>query len=703
MVKRFLSIILVLALSMTMFVFSASAEETGSALTLNVPKSAIIGSEVMISVDVGELDYDKIIYYVDQVAQPETASTSINVEVTKSTMAVYAVAKKGDQIVATSETAEVEGVYVICDNGKTYTQAPGSQTDSSNKAKCVFEQVEDEGHGYVVKVTSDLGSTGSNVSVYPAWGDRTYLKNRTADYYAIEYDIKPVEVRESGLQFVVNLETASNGSFYPIPFKFFPDGYIQVGIDSNTVKLPYNNNKWYNLKFVVSNADKMLYCLVNDVVCTSNTFDETGKTTVLENALTGNCYVEFKTFSPSTGKNETWIDNHKISYGTKPEITISHNVGNAKVISGSKVQIVTKAPEGFVVKYYCNGVEYPDNKIVASAGLNTVRADLYDTNGIFVQSKSVTFEAYADTLVSNYKENGALGSLAVGRNPFSSLASLPRLYYFSVDVKVKPTASGFYYNIMPDFHIKTKNSNSTFAGTEVYPTFFKFTSDGINVETDVTETMSGAGKYVTVPYTAGKDTYNVKTIFDPLYGSYILLIDDVVYSVIDKSETVGKAWDLTPRQTDSNQNAFLYLEGRLYGTYGTDVTLSDYEVGYSELPANHSAIEYINNSKSVTSMTELTNADDLTVKFVATEGNYANVLCIATVLEENGELISLALDDEVVFDLDNADKNESKEVTLVLKNLPQNINNGNYTVNVMLWNKDDYTPIVSKIVMPKNK
>ena len=80
------------------------------------------------------------------------------------------------------------------------------------------------------------------------------------------------------------------------------------------------------------------------------------------------------------------------------------------------------------------------------------------------------------------------------------------------------------------------------------------------------------------------------------------------------------------------------------------------------------------------------------VKYVS--DSFENVLCIATVLETNGELVSLATD-TVSFD----ETTDSVPVTLTLRNLPTEIANGNYTVNVMLWDAETQKPIVTKTVL----
>ena len=208
-----------------------------------------------------------------------------------------------------------------------------------------------------------------------------------------------------------------------------------------------------------------------------------------------------------------------------------------------------------------------------------------------------------------------------------------------------------------------------------------------------------AGGYIKVPYVDGKDTYNIKTIYDPIYGSYILLVDDVVYYVIDKSAEKGTANDFTPNLSNIATTGNMYLDISLSASSDeanpNKVTLSNYREGYSVIPANHTAIEYINDAQIITNRSEIDSADDLIVNFTAIKGDVDNVLCIATVLETGGELVSLATQD-VTFD----ETKDSEFVSLNLKNLPSDIADGNYTVNVMLWDATDFTPIVSKIVLP---
>ena len=115
------------------------------------------------------------------------------------------------------------------------------------------------------------------------------------------------------------------------------------------------------------------------------------------------------------------------------------------------------------------------------------------------------------------------------------------------------------------------------------------------------------------------------------------------------------------------------------------------------LPESHSAVEYVNNGKFVTETNELTDADDLAVNFVAVKGEYENVLYVATVTDGNGKLISLATEN-VTFD-ETEETKETKSVRLTLENLPSDITDGGYTVNVMLWDAETFKPIVSKIVM----
>ncbi len=376
-------------------------------------------------------------------------------------------------------------------------------------------------------------------------------------------------------------------------------------------------------------------------------------------------------------------------------IAISSALGNAKAVAGSKVVINTESTyENSDVVYYCNGVKYEDNKVVASAGTNTVYAQAIEkTSGkVLATSASITFEAYDDDFKNTFSRQNVSG-ITSGEyirtgNLFPGVTALPRLYYQSADITL---ADGQTYSITVGSHITVKNSKTEFTGTEVWPVFFKFTSDYIQVTTSVTGSMA-RDKYIVIPRTQGDKTYNIKTIYDPLYGSYILLVDDVIYSVIDVSASKGNpSYDLTPGKISHNGYGFMYLQSADPGVF------SNYKAGYSEIPENHSRIVYINNENSVSVRNKLTGKDDLIVNFTAIKGDFDNVLCIATVLETDGELVSLATHN-VMFD----SKKDSEQVSLKLENLPSGIAEGGYTVNVMLWDAKDYTPIVSKIVMPNN-
>ncbi len=107
-------------------------------------------------------------------------------------------------------------------------------------------------------------------------------------------------------------------------------------------------------------------------------------------------------------------------------------------------------------------------------------------------------------------------------------------------------------------------------------------------------------------------------------------------------------------------------------------------------------LEYINDLEVIVKRSDITNTDLLELNFDVVKGNAQKLLCVATVLENNGELLCLATK-EVVF----GSSDKFVDVELELLDLPAGVSNGAYTVNVMLWDSETFEPIDKKIVLPK--
>ena len=724
MAKRLLSIVLVLALSVTMFAFQVSAEETPFTIQLaNDPENnaysstyspyTLAGTEVTVSPDVALAGDQEIHWFLNGIevgtsgltGEEEKYAENFTFNTVDGTNKVQAKVMSGDTVVATSNEITMDFTPIVKSGSDIF-----SMKLDQYEAKWYYGSIPSLNDTYVpdpagsgrnvMKIQREkdqVAPNGTHLRIDQGYPDDFSAAQTGSGIVRIDYSIyvdgsgAPLNLTEMKFSCEATASTNHRWSLYAESYDN-ADGETVIAGSARNRTASLAHNEWVDVSIVIDNNRKVYDVTIgDDQAITGRSYcSHAGDTSYLQYfclpvpLLTGDaitCYL--KDFS--------------IYKCALPGISISStSLGNAKAVAGSKVVINTESTfENADVVYYCNGVKYTDNKVVASAGTNTVYAQAIGASGnVLGTSDPITFEAYIDTFesvsktetVGTFSNPGNGTSISdIGRkySGDDSIAGATRLYYNSLDVKPEIVSGSFSF-------MSTFKSNKG----ELFPTYFKFSADKIQVAKTVASNGITVTEYTDILYDTTKDTYNVKTIYDPLYGSYILLVDDVVYSVIDVSATMGTSSDLTPT------NTYFYLDPVMSASSDegnpNKVTLSNYEEGCSKIPENHSAMEYINNAKLVTSRNEITANDDLTVKFVATKGDYANVLCIATVLEDNGELVSLVTQD-VTFGAE-----ASIPVSLKLEKLPSDIADGNYTVNVMLWKATDLTPIVSKIVLPNN-
>lgn len=721
MAKRFLSIVLVLALSMTMFVFEVSAEEGTFTIALandaenhayssTYSPYTLAGTEVTVSPTVTLAEGQEIHWFLNGnkvgtsglTGEEEKYAENFTFNSVDGENVIQAKVMSGSEVVATSNEITMDFTPLVKN---------GSALHTYDLASNVSTKWYYGGTAGVGTFVEDPAGSGRNVmkveraasAAVPNAGYLQIKAKSNSDYFTasetgsgivrIDYSIYVTGSAAKLSLIDMNISCGSNGAYR---WSLIADDYsyangdtvVSGNVRSRKASLPHN--EWVDVSIIIDNTTKTYDVTIGD-----------------EQAVTGKSYCShgndgsyLKTFilpAPiSAGAMTYYLKDLSIYKCIPAGISISStSIGNAKAVAGSKVVINTESTFADAdVVYYCNGVKYTDNKVKASAGTNTIYAQAIGASGnVLGTSDPITFEAYIDSFksasttatVGTFSNPGNGASISdIGRkySGDDSIAGATRLYYNSLDVKPEIVSGSFSF-------LSTFKSKKG----ELYPTYFKFTKDKIQVAKTVASNGITVTEYTDVLYDTTKDTYNVKTIYDPLYGSYILLVDDVVYSVIDVSATMGTTSDLTPT------NTYFYLDPSMSASSDeanpNKVTLSNYEEGYSVIPANHTAIEYINDAQIITNRSEIDSADDLIVNFTSIKGDVDNVRCIATVLETGGELVSLATQD-VTFD----ETKDSEFVSLKLKNLPSGIANGEYTVNVMLWDATDFTPIVSKIVLP---
>ncbi len=762
MAKRFLSLFVALMLLSSMFVFDASAEGT---ITLSLPDGyenwvyyssnyspyTLAGTDVVVRANVTLEEGQEIVYFLngeeagsaDKVG--DFAFTSV-----EGTNVMQAKVMEGDTVVATSNTIEkvftplVKGTTLYSHDLSEYGNKMfiyGQQTFESFVPDPAVEEP-DENTQNVMKITKPQGTSinADLMRIDPngaTYGDYYTLAETGSGIIKIDYRIYAEgsgdKIDLGNIWFGCGSDTNKNN--YTL-YADEPSGAINGAARMRSKILP--TGKWVNVSIIVDSDRNVYDVTVDNVQVTS------GRSLCATHPDSDDKYLKsFVLPSPlSTNRDLVYyLKDVNIYKCTPAGITVSPVCKDAKVVAGSKVVIdTTSTYEDGTVVYYCNGVKYEDNIVVASAGTNTVYAEVLTESGnVLGTSEAVTFEAYVDEFTTAYTATGmanyerkatgvsssiadeheefaddekhgsviklssykgeeekASANIKTNRRPFVGVEDMERLYVHSIDVYVDSLAQT-NFGIAPTFYVNKVNGT---ARVEKWPGLFSFSPDGtLSIVTELQSNFVTASKSKKIPYNKGQ-WYNIKVVYDPLYGSYALMVDDVVHSVLDTSATMGDATnDCSPTLNGYNINAnFLYFDMTLNSSSGDNdanvVYLDNYQAGYSKVPVGHSRIDYINNEKLVTSRNEITANDDLTVKFVAVKGEYDRVLCVATVIDDNGKLASVTTK-VVTFDED-----ETKPVGLTLQDLPSDIADGNYTVNVMLWNADVLKPIVSKVVMP---
>ncbi|MBE7049681.1 MAG: hypothetical protein E7394_02795 [Ruminococcaceae bacterium] len=603
----------------------------------------------------------------------------------------------------------------------------------------------DANHQNVLKLSSGVaGTVGNLVNVITYYGGRKPNSAAMANasrLYTQSIDVYPENITANS--FRINFYYPSSQTRETSFANAFVFGVNEISIatvrgGASKITIPYEQDRWYTATAIFDPIAKKIMLAVNGVIY--SVIDESANAQAplaLNNELASNyLYYDLTLYgSNAEAANVVYLDNNDFAISSLPEISISTNTST--VVSGYKVKV--NAEHKLVtgkINYYCNGVLVKGNTtdkeayVTADAGVNEVYAELLDEYGTVVAiSDEVTFNAYSDvfdkvvynrsgsTSVLNRhgKHNGGVDDpygvnvweddsttfaqdekhgtvlklassvattdksplinvLSVNRT-HSALASAQRLYSMSIDVYPESVKEGAF---------SFANAVATKGSADKYMYFFKIASGKILVSTN------GSNFTDCVEIPCEKKWYTLKVILDPIEEKYIVAVNDVIYSIVDKFGTND-----APKASNTGN---LYYDITLNGSKDADnpnvVYVDNLVVSYSTIPT-HSPVKYINGGSVVTNRDQISNENDLKVNFVLNKGEFANVTCIATVLENNGELVCLATQD-VTF----TEEKTSENVSLTLTNLPDSIATGGYTVNVMLWDKVTQTPIVTKVVLP---
>ncbi len=725
----------------------------------SVPESVVAGSKFVVNVVNGKFaEGQQFIYNVNGVdSEPTEAEQYVCNEAKSGTNTIIVKAVKDDKVLAVSEPVTAVGYYAPNESAVIFNDV--KTTDAGHKAGeysiiDVSGTYPDRDNVQKFTITHASTSYYPQSGTHPTTGvgGRGYLASAVcaaSDCLTISYDLN-VEQLDGTITNTLDYYYNNNGSTtdsYPIIMmikdKEISFGDVLAKFNGDVVSVPFAKGVWNNIKYVFVKESQTVYFMLNDTVVHSLLFSELpGSLSPFGKNI---MFVIFGSNANAEGyTNTTYLDNYSLGYGVNTyEISVSTSAGTSTVPSGMKVNVKAEyKPSDAKVNYYCNGVLVQANTsdkeafVTAQPDANIVYAELVDKYGtVLATSEETTFYAYDDVVNTDaYNRSGSTDILKKHNkhsdgikngyevaNPYGECEYAVDTTTFADDEHgsvLKIASSVANTNLAPLINVLSNNrthaamANSkglysmsidvypesvngsafqfanalkTSEKSEVYFYFFKIVSGKILVSKDGLNTYTNV---VEIP--CEKKWYTLEVICNPFEGTYILAVNDVVYSVIDKSGTIQ-----SPAFSNTGN---MYYDITLNGSKDAEkpnvVYLDNVVISYSSVPA-HSAVKYTNGANVVTKRSDISAAEDLTIKFVANKGEFANVTCIATVLENNGELVCLATQD-VTF----TEEKTSENVSLTLTNLPDSIATGGYTVNVMLWDKVTQTPIVTKVVLP---
>ena len=706
-------------------------------ISVTTPSTVVAGNNYYVNVNKKTDREMKFIYNVNGVDSEPTDATRYSCFAKSGDNTIVVKVTDNDEIISTSETVHVTGYFASPDKGFTMPLVGAELTVTENSKYNIMDMSQNyPDHGEVAVFEVGNGSK----SIYPQHGITPFKTSgrgfHTTSYasdsevYTYSYDVN-IQRLDGSASLAFN-HYYPGGEKFPTVFAFDKNGNLTVGVGKNTSKIPFDKNKWINLKIILLKSAKTAYFLVDDVLVESSLFTEfPGHEVLFDNA------VKFCYFSSSTnnGKNIIYVDNYYLGYGKLQKFSLQHNLKNHFVPCTSKVRLNVVNPynHGFV-NYYHNNVLVIRNSCKSSVdislypGENTLYAELFADGEVIDKTTPVIINAYADEFVDVYKASGStsvfalhqkhkndvygineflddsekflsdschgqvlrisssvansdeyqphINILSSTRNYYNIMKNAKRLYSVSIDVYPESIISG---------NLDIVNASSTYSSNEKYFSFFRFDSGNLYVSETLGENSSD---FIKIP--CENKWYSLKVIYNPIECTYTLLVDDVIYSIVSVENK-----NHAPRFFDSE--SLLYYDITLSGSKSENnpnvVYLDNYVMAYSELPEAHTEFVYATNTEYITSLSQISDSDKLTVSFVATKGKYDNILCIASVLEKGGKLKKIATR-EVTFE----NSEDSEFVTLELDELPRNIADGDYSINVMLWDANSMKPIVAKTV-----
>ncbi len=327
--------------------------------------------------------------------------------------------------------------------------------------------------------------------------------------------------------------------------------------------------------------------------------------------------------------------------------------------------------------------------------------DFSTSNTSFSFAYANTENTYAETIELT-DDHGKVAHIKTSNNDSKAWISSPGRSVFSNAPQSSFGAMVFEF----EFNVLENGGTNTLLGAisyrnpankEITWCVLNFNNDGnLYIAKDIDYGANDIHSSVLVKEFKKNKWHKVRYVIDTEKLLIYIYFDGKLYSEVDcgRSRYTGDKSKLFSTEY-SRKSCYLEIQAMAPGAGRVnEIYVDNISHKYTSSPIVYN-LEYINNLEVIVKRSEITGTDSLNVTFDAVRGDESNVICVASVLENNGELVCVATKNLTFSGSDSV-----KEVELELSNLPIGIAQGGYTVNVMVWNADNQKPLVSKIVLP---